>query len=254
MNRSVATWLGVAVTTAVVAFVVWTRLQVPSEAPVQVIKPPVHRSARVEDRLSQLRAEWSSRAERTTQGEIRERKAPPAQMAPPPTAAGPVEAPPETDADLDAEAGPLEKALAQEEPDFDALKQVAVTDPDPENRLTAVMLLGTVENPAAVSVLAQTVKDADTDVRLMSVQALSDFTDADSVAAVTAAMSDPSPEVRFEALSVLADIGGEGTRAALQQALNDPDEDVRALAQGLLSMDDLRPNNGATPAHPAANE
>lgn len=243
-------WIGAAVVAAALAVVVWLRLRTDSEPPVQVIRP-AHRSARVEDRLNQLRADWAARGEGPgAVGEIHERKAPAAQMPTP--RAGEPDSPDQPENAVDNPSAALDAALAQDEPDFDALKQIALTDPDPQNRLTAVMLLGTLENTDAVSVLAQTLKDSDSDVRMMAVQALGDFTGNEPVEAVQIALNDPNPEVRFEALSVLADLGGPASRAAMQRALNDEDEDVRALAQGLASIDETSPD--AAPAGAPPNQ
>ena len=241
-------WIGVGAVAIALTVAVWLRLRTGSESAVQVIRP-AHRSARVEDRLNQLRADWASHGEqKEPAGEIRERKAPQAQMPAPPTAPAVAEHPSEDliESGSDNPTAALDAALSQDEPDFNALKQVATSDPDPQNRLTAVMLLGTMEDAEAVPVLAQALKDSDADVRLMAVQALGDFTGPESAQAVEIALNDPSPEIRFEALSVLADIGGEVGRAAVRRAANDEDEDVRALAQGLLGMDEATAD--ATPS------
>ena len=244
----IGAWLGIAVA-IVLTIVVWSRLHTSSEAVVPVARP-AHRSARVEDRLNELRAEWAARGEqKQPAGEIQQRKAPPPQMAQAPSAPPAAEHPADEagENEPDNPTAALDAALSQDEPDVNALKQVATTDPDPQNRLTAVMLLGTMEDADAVPVLAQALKDSDADVRLMAVQALGDFTAPESAQAVQIALNDPSSEVRFEALSVLADIGGDAGRAAIQKAANDDDEDVRALAQGLLSMDEAAPGAEVTP-------
>ena len=246
----IGAWVGVAVATIAVAAVIWLRLRPSSESAVQVIRPP-HRSARVEDRLKQLRSEWIMRNEHPeVAGQIANRPAPAGQMPAAPTAPAepgrdvgqnPATAPTEGAESEMSDDSPLDDALNADEPDLNALKRVLLSDPDPQNRLTAVLLIGTLEDDAAVSVLGQALKDSDEDVRLTAVQALGDFTSAESAQVVQTAMRDPSAEVRFEALSVLADIGGDGARTAMQQATSDEDEDVRALAQGLLSVDEAAP-------------
>ena len=231
-------WIAAGAAVVVAIVMVWLRLRTSPEPAVQVIAP-AHRSARVEDRLKQLRTEWATRGEHDLAGgQIPNRQAPPAQLPMTPT---PAASAPEDEAGAAAEnpgSTVLDDALAQDEPDLNALKQVIASDPDPQNRLTAVMLVSTIEDPSVVPVLAQALKDSDSDVRLMAVQALGEFSGPEPLQAVETALNDSDPEIRFEALSVLADLGGDSTRAVIQRALKDEDEDVRALAEGLLSMDE----------------
>lgn len=120
--------------------------------------------------------------------------------------------------------------------DLPTLRQMALTDPDPDRRLTAVTLLGVSENPDAIAILAQTLSDQDEDVRMEAVLALADFTDAAPVQALEIALSDPSPDVRYEALDVLSDIETPEAYQAIKRAMDDPDDDVRELAELLAEL------------------
>ena len=122
--------------------------------------------------------------------------------------------------------------------DIPALKQVALHDPDPDRRLTAVTLLGASDDPQAIPILAEALKDADEEVRLAAIQSLADMTEGVPVDLLgTAALSDPSPDNRYEALEALADAGGPAARPYIEKALQDPNEDVASLAESLLELD-----------------
>jgi hypothetical protein len=120
--------------------------------------------------------------------------------------------------------------------DLPTLRQMALTDPDPERRLTAVTLLGVSENSEAIPILAQALSDQEEDVRMEAVLALADFTDEAPVQALEIALSDPSPDVRYEALDVLSDIETPEAYQAIKGALDDPDDDVRELAELLSEL------------------
>lgn len=120
--------------------------------------------------------------------------------------------------------------------DLPTLKQMALTDPDPERRLTAVTLLGVSENAEAIPILAQALSDQEEDVRMEAVLALADFVDDAPVQALEIALSDPSPDVRYEALDVLSDIETPEAYQAITRARDDPDDDVRELAELLSEL------------------
>lgn len=122
--------------------------------------------------------------------------------------------------------------------DIPTLRQMALHDPDPERRLTAVTLLGVSENKEAITILSQVLSDQDEDVRMEAVLALADFSDDAPVEALEIALSDPSADVRYEALDVLSDIETPEAYRAMKRALDDPDEDVRELAEILIELYD----------------
>ncbi len=127
-----------------------------------------------------------------------------------------------------------------EEPSFESLQHLALSDPDSEKRAEAIMMLADSENPAALSVIAQALNDPDPEVRLTAVETLGDFEGPGPIDALAQALNDADPEVRFEALGLLADIGGDAVRPAVEKALHDQDEDVRALAEEVLGLEDPR--------------
>jgi len=134
---------------------------------------------------------------------------------------------------------------ADDQPDFASLKQKALSDPDPDNRLSAVMLLEDSDDPDAVKVLAEALRDQDSDVRMAAVDALGDMEGDGPANALQGALTDSDPEVRFEALGVLADMGGPRAVAAARQTLHDPDDDVRSLAEGVLDSEDASPDDAS---------
>lgn len=122
--------------------------------------------------------------------------------------------------------------------DIPTLRAMALSDPDPERRLTAVTLLGVSENKDAIPVLAQALSDQEEDVRMEAVLALADFADEAPVQALEIALSDPSADVRYEALDVLSDIETPEAYQAIKRARSDPNEDVSELAEILTELYD----------------
>jgi|ERR1700687_1104191 len=216
------------------------------------------RGDRVEQRLQQLREAHARGAQGTEAGQIEARAGVPAnpnRMKPHGAAGG---------ADMGAGTGVGNQPNVPADggdpgPDGDpedipTLKKLALEDPDPERRLTAVTLLGASEDAEAIPVLAQALSDQDEEVRLAAIQSLADFTgDAPVDALQKVVESDPSADNRYEALEVLSDIGGDRARAAIERALSDSDEDVKGLAEGILDLEQTyEPASGpVTPrAHP----
>lgn len=133
--------------------------------------------------------------------------------------------------------------------DVPALKKIVLENPDPDERLAAVVMLGTTDDPEAVAVLAQALSDQNEDVRMAALESLSDVTGEPPVDAIENALNDSSPDIRFEALSILGDVAGDRARSAIERALHDPDEDVRNLAESLLS-EQVEAPAAPTPAAP----
>lgn len=123
--------------------------------------------------------------------------------------------------------------------DFETLRDIALIDEDPENRVTAIWLLASLEDEEpALPVLTQALSDEDPDVRMAAIQALSEFSEQTPIDSLHVALQDSDAEIRFEALSIAAELSDERVQPLIAQALDDPDEDVRSLAEGLADMED----------------
>ncbi len=237
-----ATIAVVAVAVVVVAAVMYLRSGEPEAPPAAApaAKAPVaknpgsavkqdeagDRSARVEERLGQLREDFERR-----QG------APEAQKRAMPTVADSaqrkaMEA--NTDADDDGD---------DEDPEeMEQLKHTLLTDPDPDERIGAVLMLTGEEGPRSLSMLLEAMGDPDPEVRLAVVEALGDRSEDLSPETLIPALKDSDPEVRFEAVSILGDIEDNPQALDLVRAAqNDPDPDTAALAQGILDELDQQP-------------
>ena len=81
------------------------------------------------------------------------------------------------------------------------LKQ-ALEDPDPEVRITVVEELGEMENPP-FDVLATALRDSDADVRIAVVQALAGVNTPQALDLMRLVLDDPDPDVRDTALLYL---------------------------------------------------
>jgi len=205
----------------------------PSHVEVQQPSARAKASERVRARLEQLRGERPNWPEKS--GVLRQPAAAPVRTRA--TDVSPhgnrIEAP---DTRL-TESGETPPPGAEQEDSLSTLKQMALSDSDPDHRLAAITMLAATDDPNAPSILAQALSDRNEEVRMGALQALSDLTSEPPVDAIEDALRDPSPDIRFEALSLLADVGGERAHNAVEQALSDPDEDVRALAAGILDME-----------------
>jgi hypothetical protein len=176
------------------------------------------RSARVEERLQRMR-EGSGREEKPVrQGEMA--AAPRMQEQRPDALPTPrhVETDDEDSEDLEDEA---------------KLAETIRTNPDPEERASAVFFLTGGESRTVIPVLLEALGDPDPEVRLAAVEALDDYSDDLKPETLVPALSDADAEVRFEALGVLLDMDDEDAiRPIVKKMLNDKDPDVRSLAEG----------------------
>ena len=182
----------------------------------------LERSARVEERLGQLRDDYDHR-----QGG--------AAALPEPNKRGvPTMAP--------------SKKLAAQQPDPDdddddpeeieSLKNTLFTNPDPDERIGAVLMLSGEDGPESLRLLVEAMTDNDPEVRLAVVEALGDRSDELTPDTLAPAIGDPDPEVRFEGVSILGDMETPEALQMVRNALNDQDEDVRSLAEGIVDMAD----------------
>jgi HEAT repeat protein len=186
----------------------------------------------VEDRLGQLRAEYERRQIDVANPGASKREVP--------TAAASTKHMMERD-EVAMEAGDE----LEDEQELAELRETLFNDPDPEERIGAILMLTGEEGPSSMAMLVEAMGDPDAEVRLAVVEALGDRSEELSPGTLAGPLADPDPEVRFEAVSILGDLEDPEAQAMVKAALNDPDEDVRALAEGILdfSEDDDEPTN-----------
>lgn len=207
-----------------------------SHAQPQTSPRGLERSARVEERLGQLRDDYGHRQAGSEAG------------LPEPNKRGVPTMP------------PSKKLAAQQQPDPDdddddpeeieSLKNTLFTNPDPDERIGAVLMLSGEDGPESLRLLVEAMTDTDPEVRLAVVEALGDRSDELTPDALTPAIGDPDPEVRFEGVSILGDMETPEALQMVRNALSDKDDDVRSLAEGIVDMaDDGEP--GTQPAAPA---
>lgn len=224
----------------VIAVAVLIRVEDPSQPRVdpQQQRGAEQRSARVEERLAKLRADYkresehskSDRGVESVQRRVLSKPSVPEAEAPR------IEAPPRRGA---------RDAAVDEEEEFDesieGLRNTLLSHPDPDERLDAVFNLSTSSETAeAAQVLVEGLADTDAEVRLAVVEALGDFTDQIAPDVLMPALDDPDPEVRFEAVGILGDIETPEALALVRRALNDSNDDVRSLAEGILEIEGMR--------------
>jgi hypothetical protein len=184
----------------------------------------MERSARVEERLGQLRDEFEKR-----QGGIA--KVEPNRREVPTMSAQQREAMERSEDSVDD--------LDLEDPEeMQQLKHTLLSDPDPEERIGAVLMLTGEEGPESLRMLLEAMGDPDAEVRLAVVEALGDRSEELTPDTLTPALRDSDPEVRFEAVSILGDMESPEAQQMVRSATHDEDEDVRALAEGIEDFSD----------------
>jgi HEAT repeat protein len=187
------------------------------QAPVKKIA----RSARVEERLNELRSDFEHRQVEAVNPAPSKRELPTREAREMVTG----------DADDDDED-------AEDPEEMEELKEILRTNPDPDERIGAVLMLTGEEGPESLRMLLETMDDPDPEVRLAVVEALGDRAEELSPTVLDSAMKDPDAEVRFEAISILGDMETPEALQMVRSARTDPDDDVRALADGILDFAD----------------
>lgn len=194
--------------------------------PAPAARPPApkvsERSARVEERLSELRDDYEHR------------QAAPGNLAPNkrelPTMAA-------SKRQVMDEEGAVDED-AEDPQEMEELKVTLLSDPDPDERIGAVLMLTGEEGPESLRMLLEAMDDPDPEVRLAVVEALGDRAEELSPSTLTPALRDQDAEVRFEAVSILGDMESPEALGMVRSALGDEDEDVRALAEGIEDFSD----------------
>jgi HEAT repeats len=219
--------VGLAVIGALCVVVVWLTLSHRRGASPIPPRQAANRAASLKDRLARLRASeaFVNRQRALKMQQMRDRSLPTPPLAVQQQIAGAARRSHKlgelaTDADLD----------------FNTLKKMALVDGDPDNRIVAVWLLGSMDDKPVMPVLEKALSDPDPEVRMAALESISEF-DNPPVKALAKALDDTDPEIRFEALSVAAELDDKTVQPLLVKALDDPDADVRSLAQGLADTD-----------------
>jgi HEAT repeat protein len=181
------------------------------------------RSARVEDRLNQLRADYDKR-----------------QLDDNPSAAK--REAPTASAKAQQMRELAQRDLVQDDGDDDPeeineARETLHNNQDPDERIGAILMLTGDEGPESMRLLMESLEDPDPEVRLAAVEALGDRVEELTPGLLVKPLRDEDAEVRFEAISVLGDMDDNPEALELvKEALNDPNEDNRALAEGILDF------------------
>lgn len=122
----------------------------------------------------------------------------------------------------------------------EGLRETALSDTDPDERINALWALAVTDEEAALPVLSTALRDQDREVRLAAVQELGGLDDErGAVDALSIALGDPDSEIRSEAMRLIGDSDDPRAAHLAGQLLNDSDPDVRDEAQAILdSLDD----------------
>jgi HEAT repeat protein len=112
-----------------------------------------------------------------------------------------------------------------------------LTDPAPEVRRLAVVVLNELGSPAAVTVLARALTDADPVVRKRAAGALESFGEraVEALDALRGLLADHSPTVRRTAASAIGSLGAAAAAAAadLERLRDGADDDITRAVAGV---------------------
>ena len=115
------------------------------------------------------------------------------------------------------------------------IKTIALLDPVPFVRMSALEYLGHKGGGAAASILASLTGDPDTDIAGAAITALGDIHHPDSLPPLLALAKSSNTEIKKRAIEALGHRGGSGTAGALQWiALTEQDKAIKLAAIGGL--------------------
>lgn len=123
-----------------------------------------------------------------------------------------------------------------DEDSVEHLRDVALGDPDPDERADALSRLD-LNDPGAMDVLVRALDDNDTDVRLAALEEIWTNSDDPPLNILASVIKDSDPEVRLEAVRILSESEDPYAQQLLRGALADTDEDVRDEAADALDVD-----------------
>jgi hypothetical protein len=119
--------------------------------------------------------------------------------------------------------------------EIENLKRIAISDPDPDERINALWSLSVSDEEAALPVLGAALRDENSEVRLAAVQELGGLDDErGAVDALTMALEDADPEIRAEAVRVIGDTDDPRAASIVERLTHDVDPDVRDEAQSVV--------------------
>jgi HEAT repeat protein len=110
----------------------------------------------------------------------------------------------------------------------------ATSAANPEERASALRLLGDLKDDRSLGVLVEAIKDPQPSVRGAAASALGSLGKGEGIAAVEQVLTDKIPAVRTSAAVSLGELGDKRSVGPLKQALSDPNPIVQAAALSAL--------------------
>jgi vesicle coat complex subunit len=112
--------------------------------------------------------------------------------------------------------------------------RAAASAANPEERATALRLLGELKDGRGLAVLLEAIKDPQPSARGAAAAALGELGQPEGLTAVEQALQDKIPAVRTSAAISLGELGDRRAASSLKQALSDPNPVVQAAALSAL--------------------
>lgn len=112
--------------------------------------------------------------------------------------------------------------------------RAAAEAPNPEDRATALRMLGDLGDRRALPLLRQALAHAQPSVRGAAATALGDLKDPAAAPDLVKALRDPIPGVRASVAVSLGEVAAPESAAALKESLSDPNPAVRAASVSAL--------------------
>lgn len=107
---------------------------------------------------------------------------------------------------------------------------------NPQERISALRVLTSVDSAEALPALAQALSDADVGVKSAAIEFLASLGGPEALQLLDQALQDPDPAIRLAIVQLLGQRGDTDSITQVYKALSDPNDAVRVLASSFISQ------------------
>jgi|SRR5215813_3362861 len=106
---------------------------------------------------------------------------------------------------------------------------------NPQERISALKVLTSVDSAEALPALAQALSDADVGVKSAAIEFLASLGGSEALQLLDQTLQDPDPAIRLAVVQLLGQRGDADSITQVYKALSDPNDAVRVLANSFIS-------------------
>jgi len=127
------------------------------------------------------------------------------------------------------------RSVRDPDEELEQLKNTALNDPDPDERISAMWSLSITDEAQALPVLSTALRDGDREVRMAALQELGGLEEESDVVDVLAiALNDTDGEIRAEAVRLIGDTEDPRALELARRLMSDPDPEVQEEARSVI--------------------